>query len=135
MVARLELSGLGRSLVGPLLVALGSVHMFSDDQCNSVNPLLRLLDVFYQGVERRGLLLPSLPGQVQESLRPPAKEELEWGEASKCLGGLSVGKEHLGQEEVPLSAIFIYHPSQHPLDHLIESLHQAVCLRVVNGSL
>lgn len=50
-------------------------------------------------------------------------------------GGLSDDEEHVGQEEVPVPIIIIYHPSQHPLEGLIKPLHQAISLRMVDGCL
>lgn len=51
LVTRPELCGLGWSVVHPLLVPLGGLHMLLNDLCYSVNLLLHFLDVLYQGAE------------------------------------------------------------------------------------
>lgn len=57
----LELTVLRWSVVGPLLFLLGSLHMLPDDLCHSINLLLHFLDILYQGVEARELLLSGKP--------------------------------------------------------------------------
>lgn len=45
------------------------------------------------------------------------------------------GKKHIGKEEAPVSAIFIYHSVEHLLQCLVKSLHQAIGLGVVDRGL
>lgn len=44
--------------------------------------------------------------------------------------GLQTGR---GQEEVAVSPFLLYHPLQHSLQYLVESLDWTICLWVVDG--
>lgn len=47
-------------------------------------------------------------------------------------GNLPDHEGDVGQEEVPLSSFLVSHPPLHSLEHLVESLGEAICLWVVD---
>lgn len=49
------------------------------------------------------------------------------------LRGFLDSEEHVGQEKVPVSTVFVYHPLQKLLTGLVKPLHKAVSLEVVDG--
>lgn len=93
-----------------------------------VDRLLHFLHILYQGVKGGGLLLPGLWCHVWQSSRALSEKELEWDKACGCLGGLLDGEEQVGQENVLVSTVLLYHPSQHPLKGLVKPLNKAVSL-------
>lgn len=64
-----------------------------------------------------------------------SKEELERGEAHEHLWCLPHCEQNIGQDEVPIPPLLIYHLPQHPFQRLIKSSDQTVCLRLVDGRL
>lgn len=96
------------------------------------DPFLHVLDVLHEGVEWQGLIFPGFLGYNRQSLRSPSEEKLEGSEACGRLGCLSDGKKHIGKEEVPVPTIFVYHPSQHLLQCLVEAFHEIIGLVVVD---
>lgn len=129
LVAGLEFLGLGWSVVSPLLLSLCCLYMFLYDGGDAVDPLLHFLYIVIQGLECRGLLFLCFSGHIQQS----SEETFEGGELHGCLWHLLDGKKDVGKEEVLVSAILIYHSLEHPLEHLVEMLHQTVGLGVVDG--
>lgn len=51
-MSRLELLGLGRVIVDPVLLGLGREHVLADEGCYPFDVILHFLDVFSGGSER-----------------------------------------------------------------------------------
>lgn len=69
---------------------------------------------------------------TEQKLVPGFFGHIKQGEASRRLLCFKDCAHVVGQDEVLVPSLLVYHLLQHPLQHLVESVDEATCLSILN---